>query len=122
MILSYPVTSPTSIVTLLSPDYGDTKAVDTFALIRETRHKEVKSLKAATWPTTETYSYFVSNSNKTVKDQFQAFLILTAGLLVKLVDYNSVTRTGYIVSDPIEIVTVFDEYSYDINFDFMVVL
>ena len=117
--LSYPDTSPTTSVELKSPDFGNIDRTDANTINRESRHGTALGYKDPTWPIIRTKFYKITTLKKTDIDALKVFLVDTAGLKIKLTDHNGDEFTGFIVTGNNEIITLKDNCSYDVTFEFM---
>jgi len=119
-ILTYPYTGvATSTVTLANPEYDNSARLDIGLIFRESRHGQALTYKDSDWPNIRTRHYVFTTMTKTLVDSLKTFLSLTAGMRIKLTDHNSEDTTGYIVTGENEIITLKDDCSYDISFDYM---
>lgn len=118
LVLSHPIVTPTSTVTLRSPVDGNIQRLHTNVSIKRNRAGRVRAVKDTAWPDVEIFVYQFTTITLAVIDQLRAFLQNTAGLEIKLVDHNSVTMNGYIITPEIEMVRERDTCSFDVSFDF----
>lgn len=120
MILQYPSTGTvTNTVTLRNPELGNIDRTDANIINRESRHGNALGYRDPTWPVFRTKFFSVQCLTKTVIDEFKAFLVLTAGLQIKLTDHEGSVFTGFIVTGSNEIITIKDNCSYDVTFEFL---
>ena len=116
--MSLTLTYGASSVVFKNPDFSDSKQVETNAVLRETRHGELKGFRSTDWPTVTNWTYTFTGVREVVVIAYKAFLAIAEGLKVTLLDHNSATHYGYIVSSP-EVETLKDVLSYTVSFEFM---
>ena len=115
MILSY----GSDTVELKGPEFGNNNRQDFRTITRESRHGSPLGYRDPDWPITKT-KFVNSNTNTlAIIDELKAFLLITAGLEVKLTDSNDDAFVGFIVTNENEIITMKDTCSYDVSFEFM---
>ena len=122
-VMSYPVVTPTDTVTLNNPNLGNTIRLNTNSVTRKTLARETRAYKDSGWPNHITQLYNFSSirniDSSSTLYTLREFLETTAGLQIKIVDHNGDTWHGYITSPINEIVTIHDDCSFDIGFEFI---
>jgi len=118
LTLTYPVISPTSTLVLRNPEFGNNDRQDFLTITRESRHGHPLGYHDANWPTMRTKFFNFHALTLVTINELKAFLLATAGLEIGLVDYNSESFTGYIITNENEIITMKDTCSYDVSFEF----
>jgi hypothetical protein len=120
MLLQYPATGVViSEVALRNPELGNLDRTDANIVNRESRHGTPFGYKDPTWPVFRTKFFSIQALTKTVIDSLKEFLVLTAGLQIKLTDHEGTVFSGFIVTGSNEIVTTKDNCSYDVTFEFL---
>ena len=106
---SYPVTSPTSTLTLKSPELGDTYSLDTGVENRVNRGNETLVAYDSDWVKTRIKTLsFVGNSDAK-KTELETFLSTVQGLQIKYVDQNNYIWHCYIIDSAVELVNQYRE-------------
>lgn len=116
MILS----SGSDTVDLRNPEYGDTEVYDDKVLVRRTRGDEVKTFRSDDWTTDRRFQYTITTITESVKDSFESFIQNHAGERISLTDHDDNQYDGYILNNIFDIITIRDDCSYDISFEFLV--
>jgi hypothetical protein len=118
--LKYPATgSIQSSVTLRNPELGDIERVNAEGIVRRTRAGTLLGVRDNDWPQTQTNVYNFSTLKAADKNSLITFLQDYAGLEIGIVDHLNQSWQGIISSAENEIVTVKDDCSYDVSFEFI---
>ena len=119
LTLTYPITNPTSTLELRGPEFGNSDKQDFRTITREARHGAPLGHRDSAWPITKTKTFSISTSNLDTINGLKTFLSATAGLQITVLDYNDIGYIGFIVTNENEIITLKDNCSYDVSFEFM---
>jgi len=121
MIFNYPsIGAPSLSVITNDPILGDTYEVDTNAVVRQTRGLDVKGCKDANWPVVIAHQYTIYLLDcGTVIADYKNFIEQTAGLEIKIIDYDSNELVGFIVSDSLEYISMQRDIGLEVSFKFM---
>ena len=96
----YPTTSPILIFEMRSANLGNVLRKKTNAETRKVRGGEVK--QAAYWPVINIHTFeFSAITYEEVKD-FRQFLTIAAGLEIRIIDWDSISIDGVILSPIME--------------------
>ena len=117
--MSLSLTYSTYSVTLRGPEIGDTKRYYSGALTRTTKGLYPQIFKNDDWPVLEYYQYSFRSLTKEQVDDFLELYEAAVGKSVTLEESYGVTLTGYIVNQAIEQLTIKDDCSYDLEFEFL---
>lgn len=113
--LTYPFISPTTTINLPSPAFGDSFSTDTRKIVRDTRGKTLRVLKAPTWPTIKTLTLnIVGICDPT---EIKAFLKESIGKEIGYLDYESRQWRGVILN-PEEPIKQIGRSNYSITLKF----
>lgn len=107
-------------VILRSPEKGDTEVYDDKVLINETRGGTYLSFRDSDWSIDNIFQYTFTTLTESTIDALRTFLINHVGTRITLTDHYGYVRTGYIVTDVFDIITIRDDCSYDVSFEFLV--
>lgn len=120
-VLNHPVASPTLTVTIpRGPEIGDIQRETTNRVLNRNRHGDLRGVKDTAWPFITIFQYTFRTITETIRDEIRQFLKQTTALEINIVDHNSISRDGVIISDSIEFVVVRDVCSYDFSFQFRI--
>ena len=117
-VLSYPKTgSTTETVTLRSPEFANTRKVEMNAIIARSDFGDAmtRAVSGRSVWTMFDYRFIVFDDETLLRD----FLEATTGLEIKVTDHNSVERTGFIITNPIQFVELRDNMVWEVSFTFM---
>lgn len=106
-------------VALRDPQLGDTRRINTYVENRDTIGGELKSVKDSSWPNIIYRAFNFTALTLAMINELRTAFENSAGLEVIIVDHNNEIWTGVITSDINEIITVRDNCSYDVSFEFM---
>lgn len=106
-------------VILRSPEWGDNEIYDDKVLVNETRGGTILAYRDSDWSTDTTYQYTFTTLTESTIDSLRTFLINHVGTRITLTDHLGYVRAGYIVTDVFDIVTIRDDCSYDVSFEFL---
>ena len=96
IILEYPDVAPTNIITLHSPDFGNTHELALTRIQRESRGLTQQTFIQFTWPKSELLKFVFTNLPNSA--DFINFLEISLGKLIKLTDYESRVWVGIIIN------------------------
>lgn len=106
-------------VALRNPTLGDARRINTYVENRDTIGGELKSVKDSSWPNIVYRSFNFTALTLAMINELRTAFENSAGLEVTIIDHNNEIWTGVITSDINEIITVRDNCSYDVSFEFM---
>lgn len=113
----------THTLALRKPKFGNTTTVETEALVRRNKGKMIQVFKSANWPTFTSLKYTIEKMSQTDVNNLIAFLQLTLGLQVTLVDYLNRTWLGYFTTESFDITQNGQgNCQFEVSFEFLGVL
>jgi len=115
MELRYPTTLPTVTVSIPDPQLGNVVRVESNAIVRRNRGGEIKSVD--NWHDDIIQSFSIATMTRTQRDELENFLEVSAGYEIAL-SFNGEVWYGYIISPQSEIITIRDNCSYNVAFEF----
>lgn len=117
--LEHPIVSPTLILDLRDPVFGDILRVTHNAIIRDTRSGELKNFNDLTWPIIDTNVYQFTTITEIKAGEVKDFLSITAGLEVAInTDHLGQTWHGVLINPAADFVTQRDDCSVDFDLVF----
>lgn len=118
LTLSYPVNSPTSTLNLRIPKFGDTKRLTAKFKIKRTLAGFPRVSRVTSWPQIEVLRFTIEALTQTQRDDFIAFIELTAGLNIRLLDHENVNWSGIIIDPTVEVTDEGRGCQYQLAFSF----
>lgn len=118
LTLSYPVNSPTSTLNLRIPKFGDTKRLIAKFKIKRTLAGFPRVSRVTSWPQIEVLRFTIEALTQTQRDDFIAFIELTAGLNIRLLDHENVNWSGIIIDPTVEVTDEGRGCQYQLAFSF----
>lgn len=115
MVLSYPVTSPTLTINVRNPDLDDTYNVTVESAKNVTLGNDPQFGRDSNWPIADILTFKISALYKkrtsaftgyalSSVDEILAFFKATAGQMIKLVDHDGITWTGFVLNPDTQVV------------------
>lgn len=98
IVLTYPVSSPTTTLTLRTPKIGDVESLSINRIIRETRGGSLRIYRRANLPVLTTLKFTIDFLSREQANNYLTFLEQTAGKEIGLLDYNSQQWIGVITT------------------------
>lgn len=117
-VLTYPAVTPTHTVTLRNPSFGDVETQRTRRQLHITKGNQLRQIEAAEWPVDNTFHWEFTALEQVQVDAFRAFLSVSLGDRVRIVDHLGETRFGFIYPQTIVITTNRDTCDYAVNLEF----
>ncbi len=113
--LKYQATS----MVLPNPTFGNIYRIDTQRVLRNSRRGGLLEFQESTWPKIGIQVYQFIDLDKVKTTNLIDFYISSAGQSVTIdTDHLGQIWNGFIISQPVDIVTQHDDCSYDINLEF----
>jgi len=106
-------------VVLRNPELGDIERITTEGIVRRTRAGELLGTRDNDWPQTQTNVYNFITLKAAEKNALITFLQDYAGLEIGIVDHLDQEWRGIISTPENEFVTVRDDCSFDVSFEFI---
>jgi hypothetical protein len=106
-------------ITIPNAQLGNTDSINPNAIIRENRGLAPITFKATEWPVNTTKKFAIKTMTRTEHDDLIDFLIQTAGLEITITDHNNAMYLGVVLTQIPELITLKDDCSYDIEFEFL---
>jgi len=113
------LTYNTTTVVLRSPELDDILRFSSQAITRQLKGGLPKIFKDPLWPVIEIRQYSFRHLSKTQITDFENLYRASIGLSILLQESYGVTLTGFIMNPTIEILTIKDLCSYDLEFEFL---
>ncbi len=117
LTLSYPVTSPTTTLTLHDPQFGNETVLNFTRIDRDTRGGDRKLFSDAKWARWERLSFEVRDLCETTADDIIDFLNTSLGGYIKLIDWEGRGWEGVIVSPETEVTQTANGWGFAIVFE-----
>lgn len=97
--LSFPPTSPSNIILLNRPLFGNGHELQTARINRTSRRGDRIIFRDASWPQYEVFKFQFTALNAAHREAMFAFLRVSLGKEIRLVDYEGRTWDG-VITDP----------------------
>jgi len=115
-VMSYPYTSPTTSLTLRNPQFGDRLEINQGVIHRETRAGDAKPVHASGWLETVNRAYSFQALTRTEVDALRTFLQTSLSDEYRIVDHLGETWKVITATEDLEIITIRDTCSFDVEF------
>jgi hypothetical protein len=116
--LWYPTESPTSVLTLRSPEFGDAERSSYGNVFGTNRNNQLRNVYNAGQPALRVFEWRITALSLEERNELEAFLILSAGQLIGIKDYNDNLFSVFVTNEDIEFITIRDLCSYEATLQF----
>jgi hypothetical protein len=106
-------------VTLPSPELGDTESPTYGYVFGANRNNELLNVSDADHPTTRMRVWRIRKMTKTLRDELQNFIQVTAGDRIKVTDYNSDAFNALVTNEDLEYIVIRDDCNYEVTLQLM---
>lgn len=119
IVLTFPVVSPTTTITLRNPNLGNSEISQMKRVVNTTRGNTVRWYRPQNWPKARMRAYTFTGISRTLADSLIAFLYASAGKPVGLLDYESQQWTGLITNPDTVITEALQDcgYTFELRFE-----
>lgn len=115
--LQYPAGQSSGAITIRNPEMGDGLQIHDGKQINRTRSGEINSVYND-WPQIRVRVYNFTTLTKTKMEEVRLFLIATAGFKIGIITHLNEVLSGYITTPVTDIITIKDNCSYSLSFEF----